>query len=86
MTGTVAHEREDGQVVAALIDAADAAGTDPLAAAKAVAAAAREVSDMMRNWATHIPWEDLEELDTLSADEVTRFFDEEYPAVRADLE
>ncbi|MFD1146460.1 aminotransferase class I/II-fold pyridoxal phosphate-dependent enzyme [Saccharothrix hoggarensis] len=86
MTGTLAHEREDGEVVAALIAAADAAGTDPLTAAKAVAAAAREVSDMMRNWASHIPWEDLEELDSLPVDDVVRFFDEEYPAVRADLE
>ncbi|WP_156754886.1 aminotransferase class I/II-fold pyridoxal phosphate-dependent enzyme [Actinokineospora pegani] len=78
MTSTT--QREDGQIVADLIAAADRAD------AAGVAEAARAVSDMMRNWATHIPWEDLEEFDGLAPEAQRRFLEVEFPAVRADLE
>ncbi len=48
--------RDDGELIEAMIDAAR--GGRPADMAKA----AREVSEMMRNWASHIPWDNLEQL------------------------
>lgn len=63
-----------------------------------IADAAREVSEMTRNWATHVPWDELAELDTPGTGDASgdaghdrvvatlrTFLIERYPQVRADL-
>ncbi|MDI5967773.1 aminotransferase class I/II-fold pyridoxal phosphate-dependent enzyme [Streptomyces sp. SL13] len=53
--------------------------------------AAREISEMMRNWASHIPWEAFEELGTsqksdIEVERLCAFLREEFPRTRADME
>lgn len=60
--------------------------------AAAMAAAAAEVSDMMRNWTSHIPWDTIAELrvgaevDDPELTQLLTFLREEFPEVRAALE
>lgn len=59
---TQPQAREDGELIAIIIEA------DQRGCPAEIAAAVREVSEMMRNWASHIPWDTLEALDSYGAD------------------
>ncbi|MEN3585331.1 MULTISPECIES: aminotransferase class I/II-fold pyridoxal phosphate-dependent enzyme [unclassified Streptomyces] len=82
----------------ALEDLADPPPADPAThpetrrrlsrAAREIGEAAGEVSEMMTNWATHVPWEDLADLalgDPPDPDALRRFLTDVYPEARPGL-
>ncbi|MER7272700.1 aminotransferase class I/II-fold pyridoxal phosphate-dependent enzyme [Micromonospora carbonacea] len=62
MTSTDLQQRDDGELIEAILDAARRGDVATMAREAA------EVSEMTRNWATHIPWDDLAALDASGAD------------------
>lgn len=48
--------------------------------------AAGEISEMMRNWATHIPWDRLAGIDETDLSVFLEFLDQQLPAIRPELE
>lgn len=57
-------QRDDDELIGTILAAA---GRQDL---EAMAAAAAEVSEMTRNWATHIPWDEFDSLDETALNEV----------------
>ncbi|MFC8851292.1 MULTISPECIES: aminotransferase class I/II-fold pyridoxal phosphate-dependent enzyme [unclassified Micromonospora] len=56
------QQRDDGELIEAILDAARRGDVETMVRTAA------EVSEMTRNWATHIPWDDLATLDASGAD------------------
>lgn len=95
MTNPMPTERDDGELIECILglarqlaEPATKPGTEPalVAAVAALAAAAGEVSDMTRNWATHIPWDALAGLDCLDGPALRGFLGEQLPWIRAEIE